>query len=59
MNKKQYFSPLTALVAIRTQGGLMEGSIQVSLFSTDDTVTNDDGSTQYSKEQTPWDDEPW
>lgn len=39
------------------RNGLMEGSVQLRLNPVDDVITNDDGSTQYGKGATLWDDE--
>jgi len=57
MKKKQYYQPTTKLFNIHIRNGLMEGSIQLRLNPVDDVVTNDDGSTQYGKGSTLWDDE--
>lgn len=54
MNRKQYASPSISLVTLHIRNGLMEGSMQLNLKSVDDTVSNDDGSTQYGKGSTPW-----
>lgn len=57
MNKKQYYQPTTKLVNIHISNRLMEGSLLLHLNPVDDVVTNDDGSTQYGKGSTLWDDE--
>ncbi|MBQ8453101.1 MAG: hypothetical protein IJ539_04885 [Prevotella sp.] len=42
---------------IHISNRLMEGSLLLHLNPVDDVVTNDDGSTQYGKGSTLWDDE--
>lgn len=57
MKKKQYYQPTTKFLNMNIRNGLMEGSVQLRLNPVDDVVTNDDGSTQYGKGSTLWDDE--